>query len=298
MARTEKFPGFAGLKAFYAVGRASGVAQAAARLGVSRSAVSHQLRNLECELGLRLYDRQSGRLRLTVEGERYLHAIEEPMRQIQEATAQIHARSSGQGVALTMNPSFASSWFLPRMQRINEALPRLELTLVATTRVLDLKVENVELAIRRGRGSWPGLESILLFHDRVVPLVAPALLESTGAATLDELLERSQILVNANLPNEWDEWTETSDVNLAPDTRRFVLDSYELALDACRDGLGVTLGRRPFVDGMLARGEVVAAFDHAGDETYGYYLAWRGDTTLSSMADQLRRWLEAESKSC
>lgn len=288
---TDLFPAFAGLKAFYAVGRASGVARAAERLGISRSAVSHQLKNLEAELDVRLYERRGGKLRLTAEGEAYLGEIEEPMRRILEATERVRAKPRCSRVTVTMNPSFAASWFLPRMRRMTEALPELELNVVATTRVLDLGAERVDLAIRRGTGSWPGLECAPLLEERIVPLVAPALLEETGTHCLVDLAKRSRLLVNARLPTEWDEWARAFDLELDRRVPRFVLATYELAMKACLDGLGLALGRRPFVDPLLEAGELVELSGSPGELEVGHFLAWRRDAELSVMARKLRAWL-------
>ncbi len=291
----DHFPAFAGLKAFFAVGRSNGIAEAATRLGVSRSAISHQLKKLETELGVRLYERAGGKLKLTTEGEAFLRAIEGPMKQIREATEQIRSSPKRRRVSLTLTPSFAAGWLMPRMRKLSELHPELELNLICTTRVVELGTEHVDIAIRRGGGKWPGLDAVRLFREEVVPVISPTLLNEIDADDLASLLERAQVLVNENLPTEWDDWLSASDLNLASEIRRFVLESYELTLSACQDGLGVALGRRPLVDPLLDSGDLVQPFKDAKAGTSGYFLVSRKDYEPDSMARKLRAWLLAES---
>lgn len=297
----DRFPAFAGLKAFFAVGRANGVSEAAERLGVSRSAISHQLRNLETELGIRLYDRQAGMLSLTRQGEDYLKAVEGPMSAIRDATRRIRSSSQKHRVTLTLTPSFATGWFLPRMRKLSEQFPELDIDLISTTRVVNLGTENVDLAIRRGAGQWDGLESQALFREKVVPVVSPSFLKESNATSLTDLIERSCLLVNSNLPREWEEWHEFHHLAPGAETKRFVLESYELTIEACKEGLGVALGRRPFVDALLTSQDLVQPFDCAANEpaecfaeTLGYFVVWKQDSTPNAMIKKLTKWLVAE----
>lgn len=291
----DHFPAFAGLKAFFAVGRANGIAEAAKRLGVSRSAISHQLKKLETELGVRLYEREAGKLRLTTEGEAYLRTVEGPMSQIREATEQIRSSPKRRRVSLTLTPSFAAGWLMPRMRKLSELHPELELNLICTTRVVELGTEHVDIAIRRGGGKWAGLDAVPLFDEEVVPIISPALLKEIDAGDLNSLLKRSQLLVNSNLPREWDDWCTSGGLDFGPELKRFVLESYELTIAACQDGLGIALGRRPLIDPLLDSGELVQPFEDTKVSTSGYFLVSRKDYEPDSMARKLRNWLIAES---
>lgn len=291
----DHFPSFAGLKAFFAVGRDHGVAEAAKRLGVTRSAISHQLKKLETELGIRLYERKAGTLQLTTQGETFLRTIEQPMNQIRDATEQIRSSPRRRRVTLTLTPSFAAGWLMPRMKKLAEQHPELELSLVCTTRVVDLGTENVDIAIRRGAGNWQGLECVPLFREEVVPIVSPALLSESDSGSLTALIARSQLLINSNLPHEWEDWCSFTGLELDEDVKRFVLESYELTLAACQDGLGVALGRRPLIDPLLASGELLQPFKDTGANTSGHFIVWRKDHDPDSMTRKLRNWLVAES---
>lgn len=290
----DRFPGFAGLKAFFAVGHSSGVAHAAERLGISRSAVSHQLKNLEAELGVRLYERDGRRLRLTHEGVEFLSKIDAPMVALRDAFEQIRSTSDRLRVTMTLTPTFATDWFLPRMKKLSAALPDLELNLVSTTRVIDLGSEAIDIAIRRGHGSWDGLNSVLVLEEQVIPIVSPALLAESDAQNLTELIEHAGILVNANLPREWDDWFRLHGLEHRDDTRKFVLTSYEMAIAACKDGLGVALGRKPFADPFLNSGDVVQPFSDSPQDKLGYFIVWAKNRQMNVMTRKVRDWLVSE----
>jgi len=290
----DRFPGFAGLKAFFAVGHSSGVADAAQRLGISRSAVSHQLKKLEGELGVRLYERDGRTLRLTHEGAEFFSRIEQPMIALREAFEEIRSTSDRLRVTMTLTPTFATDWFLPRMKKLSAALPDLELNLVSTTRVIDLQNEAVDIAIRRGHGTWEGLQSVLVLEEQVVPVVSPALLAESGAQNLTDLIAHAGILINENLPREWDEWFLQHGLEPETEPRKFALTSYEMAIAACRDGLGVALGRRPFADPVLTSGEVVQPFSEGPRDRLGYFIVWPRKRQMNAMTRKVRDWLVAE----
>ncbi|MEM8813092.1 MAG: LysR substrate-binding domain-containing protein, partial [Pseudomonadota bacterium] len=219
---------------------------------------------------------------------------EGPMADIRDASERIRSSAVRHRVTLTLTPSFAAGWFLPRMRRLTEALPELELNLVSTTRVIDLAIENVDLAIRRGAGTWPGLERAPMFTETIVPVVAHASVANGAAGSLYHLLRDKGLLVNATLPGEWDDWAALNGIELGPDLRRFTLETYELTIEACRDGLGVALGRRPLVDPLLASDTLVQPFTETSTPSLGYFIVWRTERPPSAMARRLKDWLLAE----
>lgn len=290
----DRFPGFAGLKAFFAVGHSSGVAGAADRLGISRSAVSHQLKKLETELGVRLYERDGRSLRLTHEGAEFFSRIERPMVALRDAFEEIRSTSDRLRVTMTLTPTFATDWFLPRMKKMSASLPDLELNLVSTTRVIDLGSEAVDIAIRRGHGNWEGMHSVLVLEEQVIPIVSPALLAESDARNLADLIAYAGILINENLPHEWDDWFRQHGLEPKKELRRFALTSYEMAIAACRDGLGVALGRKPFADPVLTSGDVVQPFRETPQDRVGYFIVWPRNRQINAMTRRVRDWLIGE----
>ncbi|MEM7445098.1 MAG: LysR substrate-binding domain-containing protein [Pseudomonadota bacterium] len=290
---TQRYPSFAGLKAFNAVASTGSVARAGEALGISASSISHQLKAFEKELGVRLFENRQGKLHLTVDGEQYFLSIKGPMAQILEATEDVRSAPGRRRVSLTLTPSFAANWLMPRMRDLNNQHPDLELDLISTTRVVDLFRENIDVAIRRGVVERAGCIAEPLVDETVAPVLSPDLWQTLNGAALADAFQTARALVNTTLLTEWDSWSAARGISPPPMKQRFNLETYELTVKAARDGLGIALGRKPLVDDLIATGELVAPFDASGAENVGYFLVYR-DGDLSSDVKRLLAWLRGQ----
>ncbi len=163
-------PPFAALRAFHAAATHERYRDAAESLGITESAISHQVRKLEDYLRTALFDRSGGRAELTEVGRRYLEQIDPAIRQIQAATEAILPASGRSVVRLTLPPSLAAAWLIPRLADFERKQPEIDLQLVPTTRVVDLGRDQVDLAIRHGKGRWPGVEASFLLEETALPV--------------------------------------------------------------------------------------------------------------------------------
>ncbi|MEP3276878.1 MAG: LysR substrate-binding domain-containing protein [Stappiaceae bacterium] len=287
----DRFPSFAGLKAFYAVAATGGVVKAAERLGISPSAVSHQIKKFEGELGVRLFDHNKGKRRLTADGLRYFQAVEQPLRQILEATEGVRSTPGQRKASITLTPSLAVNWLMPKLRQFNLQHPDIELNLVTTTRVVDLVRENVDLAIRRGTSNWPGLKSELLMSEMLVPVMSPDQWQKVCGLEPLDIFSQTKALVNTAVINEWEEWCRNADIASPTPSRQFKLGTYELAVQAAVDGLGIALGRRPMVDGLLDSGELVAPLTGLANLEVNYYVLWPQERSLTTSVRTILDWL-------
>jgi LysR family glycine cleavage system transcriptional activator len=284
-------PPFAALRAFHAAATHGRFRDAAAQLGVTESAVSHQIRRLEDFLHAALFDRAATGVRLTAAGRRYLEQIDPAIRQIQAATEAMLRPSGRQVVRLTLPPSLAATWLIPKLGAFERDHPDTELQLVPTTRVLDLRRDQVELAVRHGRGDWPGLATVFLLEEKALPVCAPGYLRpEDGPATG---LRRARLIVNARFPDEWEEWARARGLAPPPLAGAIELEGIEQALQVAESGHGLAIGRRPMVDERLARGTLIAPFG-AGDPTgAAYYLCQPADVSPTAATRRVERWLRA-----
>ncbi|MBT8155118.1 LysR family transcriptional regulator [Epibacterium ulvae] len=288
----DYFPPFGGLKAFYEVGLTGSAVEAAARLKVTPSAISHQLRALETELGVRLIENRKGKLFLTADGKQFFSQIRDPMATIVRATDLVRSSPARKRVTVTLTPSFAAEWFLHRIADLEQTHSDIEVNMVTTTRVVDLNREGVDLAIRRGAGQWSGTIADPLMAETIVPVISPSLLSSLKATSLEELLSTARILGNSNVEGEWDRWCRSCGFTSPDLTQRYNLPTYELSIQAAKDGLGVTLARRPLADPDLETGRLVQPFSDvttARVET-GYYVV-RSNEPMSSVVKRFHNWL-------
>lgn len=282
-------PPLRALHAFFVVATEGRLASAAERLGVTESAVSHQLRQLEELLGQPLFDRASGRLVLTPAGERYLDDIGPALLAIHQATEAARPTPGHEVVRVTLPPSLAATWLIPRLDALAALHPNIELEFVATTRVVDLAREQVDLAVRYGRGAWPRVEAQFLFAEQAMPVCAPNHLRS-GLSEADALAA-SRLIVNRSTPNEWEEWAKARGLTLPGDKHFVTLDVIEQALQVAEGGHGIAMGRAPYIEERLQRGTLVAPFGRGEDLGTGYYLCRPLSVEPTAAVRKVMRWL-------
>lgn len=284
-------PPFAALRAFHAAATHARFRDAAESLGVTESAISHQIRRLEAFLRQSLFERSGNGVRLSAAGRRYFEAIEPAIRQIQSATEAV-LRPDGRGVVrLTLPPSLAATWLIPRLGAFERLYPDLDLQLVTTTRVVDLRRDQVDLAVRHGKGAWAGLEATFLLEEAALPVCAPGYLELGEGEEPLAAFQRARLIVNARFPDEWEEWARARGLGPPNLAGAVTMDAMEQALQVAESGHGLALGRRPLVDDRLARGTLVAPFGAADPTGAAYYLCRPLDGTATVAARRLYRWL-------
>lgn len=287
-----RLPPFKALLAFQAAATAETLARAAERLGVTESAVSHQVRHLERLLETNLFDRSGGRLRLTRAGAAYLARIEPALNALHEASEALRPAAGRNQVRITLPPSLAVTWLIPRLSQLEAAHPDLELQLVTTTRVLDLAREQIDLAIRYGRGGWPRVESEKLFEDMATPVCAPGYL--APGADPAEALAQVRLIVNRSIPGEWAEWAAARGLPAPALDEAVELDAIEQTLQLAEAGHGLAVGRAPFITDRLARGALIAPFGAGGPTGAAFYLCRPSEAEARPAVARVKRWLLAE----
>lgn len=293
----NRLPPFSALLAFRAAATHDRLTEAAESLGVTESAVSHQLRQLETALQVKLFDRSGGRLALTEIGRRYLDRIDPAIRELQAATEAVLPPPDRASVRLTLPPSLAVTWLLPRLGDFEQAHPSMDLQLMATTRVVDLLRDHVDLAIRHGKGRWPGVEARFLFEDLATPVCAPGYLPAGVTEPTADLLSGCRLIVNRSIPGEWEEWSRARQLPAPSLDGALVLDTIEQVVTVAESGHGLAVGRRPYIDARLASGTLCAPFGAAGPTGAAYYLCRPQAADPTAAARRVARWLEAEGQS-
>lgn len=286
-----QLPPFAALRAFYAAATHDRYRDAAESLGITESAVSHQIRRLETLLRTSLFEKSGTRAELTETGRRYLKQIGPALRQIQAATEAILPASGRSAVRLTLPPSLAATWLIPRLGGFERRHPEIDLQLITTTRVVDLARDQMDLAIRHGRGTWPGVEVAFLLEESAMPVCAPGYLNAAPGMPNTELLRDGRLIINGSFPDEWNEWAGAHGLAPLSLDGAITLDAMEQALQVAESGHGLAMGRRPVVDDRLARGTLIAPFGAPNPTGAAYYLCKPLGVTPTAAGRRLERWL-------
>ena len=294
--KISALPPLHALRAFDAAARYGRFRDAAKALGLSESAVSHQVKKLEEYLAIGLFERRGNAVSLTAAGRRYFEQIEPAFSRIRSATDDIKGAFDRSRVALTLPGTLATFWLIPKLHRLEALYPDISLQLVTTERISDLRREQIHLAIRYGRAQWPGITSELLLDEQAFPVCKPGYMPADLAGRPGEALRKLRLIVNDTHVPEWQEWARAH--GLEPPSLRgaIMLHASDQVLGAAIEGLGMAIGRRPLVDRWLNEGRLVAPFGAADLSGAAYYLAWPDDIELSVAARKVARWLHEMAK--
>jgi DNA-binding transcriptional LysR family regulator len=234
-------PSLRGLEALTALSRQGSLTAAAQTLGVTRSALSHRIADLEDELGVAMIVRAGQRVRLTDDAEALLATIGDALERIQAAVEPIKRR----WMQLRVNTvgTFASCWLLPRLAQFRSLHPDIEIALATTRRVVDLHNEEWDCAIRHGLGDWPELTSTLLFRETLVPVAAP------GA---DHDLNGRSIIRARSRYRDWPQWWNACGRDGAPEANGLVVETRAQALEAAVGGIGIAVMDMAYVEPLIA----------------------------------------------
>src|SRR3954463_1591491 len=173
---TARLPSLNGLRAFEAAARHLSFTNAAAELNVTQTAISHQIRRLEEELGIRLFVRQNRALALTAEARNYLPGVRAAFNDLRLATDQLLRKDNDRVLTVSTLASMAAKWLLPRLTAFQEEHHGIDVRIPPATSLVDFQRDDVDAAIRYGRGQWPGLRADWLMADELFPGCSPSLL--------------------------------------------------------------------------------------------------------------------------
>ncbi|MGE7990666.1 LysR substrate-binding domain-containing protein [Pseudomonas sp. NPDC089554] len=292
----RKIPALNALKAFEVAGSTGSFTRAAELLNVTQSAVSRQVRQLEEQLGEPLLQRRHHHLQLTDAGRTLLNALQQSFDRIELTVRGIQQRKQPTRIRLNAPPTFASRWLLPRLGRLREACPGLEVTL--TTHLQDnlAEIATLDCAIRFGNGEWDGLDSSLLMHERHIAVCSPALLAQQEERRVD-LRNMPLLHVLAREDQRfltWRHWLDAARIQGVDLRGGYEFDTLDLSIRAAIDGLGITITDRQMVARELAAGQLVQVLDVQVDGHQSYWLVTRPEQELPPHVEQFRDWLMQE----
>jgi len=294
----QHLPPLKALRAFEAAARHGSVSRAAEELHVTQSAVSQQVRALERHVGLPLFRRIAGQIELTPEGRDFFPPLRDALDSIDAAAARLAANRAAGVLTVSLLPTFAMRWLIPRLGRFQARQPEIEVRLVTTARQADLRREDIDAAIRYGSGQWPDLHADLLMTEDMFPVCAPRLLSETPALrTVGDLARHTLLLVDAPpRKDDWTLWLEAAGARGLEPAGTMKFESSAQALEAALAGLGLVLAHRPFVVDDLAEGRLVAPFETVVPARDAYYLVYHRSRAELPRLRALRDWLLDEAK--
>jgi len=291
MRQPPDLPNLPSLRALEAVGRLQSFRAAGDELLITQSAVSHHIRKLETDLGVRLFVREARGIRFTHEGERYFHSVAVALDQIAHATREVRIRVAHgkRRLRLSILPSFGRFWLVPRLSAWSKDHQDIELSIDPNLALADVREGDCDLAIRYGTGPWPGVKARLLRKEYLSPILSPTLAARLPSSPGFEDFTRFPRILNAKA-SDWERWRAKAGSADWPggDTQ---LTEYGMVVDAVLAGHGLAMGRVWLLSELLRSNRLVMPLSEiAKPPRLGYWLL-RPHQIPNAAADQFEDWI-------
>ena len=289
----RRLPTLNALKAFEAAARHQSFTRAAEELCVTQGAVSHQVKALEAELGLKLFNRERQRLVITEAGRAYLIVVRDAFDRIADGTERLLQRQKGGALTVSTSPNFAAKWLVHRLGRFADVHPEIDLRINATRHHVDFAGEDVDLAVRHGNAGTGGLHVTRLCAEEIFPVCSPKLMSGRNALRSPADLRRFTLLHIADRDG-WSKWLDFAGVEEISPARGPVLNEASMAIDAAIDGQGVVLARTALAAWDLIGGRLVRPFTIDMPAPFAYWVVCPKATAKLPKIAAFSEWLLAE----
>lgn len=293
----RKLPALSAMKVFEVVGQTRSFTRAAELLNLTQSAVSRQVRNLEKQLGENLLIRHHHDLELTRAGAELLATLQLAFHNVEQTVRSIMEKSNRNRLRINVPPTFAKRWLMPRLSRLREALPEIEISL--STDLKDTLAERslLDCAIRFGDGEWPMLQSRILMTERHIAVCAPGLLRAAERGGRIDLSCFTFLHVLAAADQRyltWQHWLDAAGLGGTDVRGGMEFDLLDLVIEAACNGLGIAVVDRFMVESQLQSGQLVPVLDVEIEGHESYWLVTRTDQPEGASVRQFRAWLMNE----
>ncbi len=279
------------LRAFDAAARSGSLTRAAESLSLTHGAISHQIKALEEELGVKLVERSGRGIRLTDEGQRFAARLRSVLADLGEAMRELTERRNPRQLRLSTLPSFAARWLLPRVARFFKAHPDIDLEIRTQNSLVDFRRDDVDVAIRHGMGKWPGVIAEPMLDDFAFPVCSPRLANG-------KLPRRPQDLAKYTLlrgeGEQWRPWFEAAGLDWPEPTRGPLYSDSSHMLEAAIERQGIAIARSSILGDDVKNGVLVKLFDVVLPLERKYWLVYPPRLEGSPKLEAFRAWLKQE----
>ncbi|GAA3714590.1 transcriptional regulator GcvA [Oceanisphaera sediminis] len=289
---SRRLPPLNALKAFEAAARNLSFTRAAEELFVTQAAISHQIKGLEEYLGIKLFRRRNRSLLLSEEGQSYFLDIKDIFSGISDATERLLARSAKGALTVSLQPSFAIQWLVPRLVRFSEVHPDIDVRIKAVDLDEGSLTDDVDVAIYYGRDNWPGLRADKLHAEYLIPVCSPMLLMGTKPLKTPEDLMRHTLLHDTSR-RDWKAWFKQLDIQAANVNQGPIFSHSSMVIQAAIHGQGVALGHSVLTQPEIDAGRLVCPFEHVLMSKNAYYLVCHESQAALGKIAAFREWMLA-----
>jgi len=294
----RRLPPMTGLVVFEAAARLRSFTVAAQEMCITQAAVSRQIRQLEGFLGSPLFTRNPRGVALTAAGEELFNVVNHGLERIAQTCTEIRSDVAG-SVTIAATICMSTYWLMPRLDSFQRAHPNIAVRLFSFDREVDLRAENIDMAITCGNeGQRPGVRMSYLMEEVLVPLCSPRYLQGRTLKAPGELI--AERLLNLDREHwrgfhwavaDWSAWFDEMRVTGGHPSPRLAFNNHAQQIQATLDGCGIALGSPHMLADLLAAGRLVQVLPHAFATRRAYYLAVNEHTPRAAAVALLQAWL-------
>lgn len=279
-----------GLRTFCVAARYESFRTAGEELFITASAVSHQIKSLEEELGEQLFDRTSRELRLTETGRSLYEDVSSLIEQLDTVVAQYKKGAISSSIRISVQPFFASEYFVPRLSKFTAEHPEIDIQVGTSDESAEKHPSDADLSIRLFRSPPADMPSNLLFPLRMVPAGSPDFKRAMVTKN-KKIVSEFPIIVHETHPKAWAQWADASGIELPKNTKVIRLDSMIAVMRAAQQGVGAALVPVPIGKLWFKEGSIVKLFTKQLIADVSYYLVCTEDRAEDDSIILLRDWI-------
>lgn len=293
----QKISGWGGMRVLEVAGRHLNFTRAAQELHVTPAAVSHQIAELEKQLGFKLFNRTSRRMALTSDGEILFAAVSEAVDGIQQSILHIRNSCRRRRLRVTVSPTFAARWLVPRLERFTELVPDVDVLIAVGRQEVDFLRNDFDVAIRFGSGRYPEMVADRLFEETIFPVCSPILISRKPLREPNDVLDHILIHVDWKAEGEtwpdWQAWLTAAGVRDRGEARGLHFQQATLAIEAAVNGHGIALGESTVVADDIMYGRLVKPFEVElkSPLSFAYYVLCPTHKKTDELVDSFRDWI-------
>jgi LysR family transcriptional regulator, glycine cleavage system transcriptional activator len=287
-----RMPPLNGLKTFESAARHLSFKAAAAELGVTQTAVSHQIKRLEQHLGKPLFIRRNRQLSLTDEAEAYMLVLRDAFERIKVGTARLLDVADDNVLTITTITTFAVQWLVPRLTSFQKLHPEIDVRITTSLSLVDYADQGVDAGIRFGRGHWPGMRSDRLMSENIFPVCSPELLKGEHALKSPEDLVHHTLLHISSMPDAWAQWLTAVGVDYPDPTAGPQFEMMMMSTRAAMDGMGVAIVSEAMTEDDMNSDRLIRPFDFKLPTEAAYYFVAPELTADLPKVALFRNWLK------
>ena len=290
------------IQGFEAAARNLSFTKAADELFLTQSAVSRQVKALEDDLGVVLFERRHRALVLTQDGEALYRVATDVLGRLQTVADQFKSNSGGQQLAITTTAGFAALWLIPRLKRFTQSHPAIDVRISATDVALNLDRGLIDIAIRYGTRDALPAHAMPLFGEEILPVCSPSLMGNKAAPLKVPADLRHHALLHFDYPGmqrtwfDWGTWLTALGIGDLKPAGTLHFSQYDQLIQAAISGNGVALGRLPLLQEVIRSGALIAPFEKTVTGTRGYFILISEQAAKKPFVAAFCAWLQTEAK--